>query len=282
MLFRSIVDLQGHQIATRGDMGGAAVPLKDLPRYVPQAFIAIEDRRFYSHYGVDPIGITRALLANILRRGVAQGGSTITQQLAKNLFLTQERTLARKVQEVGLAIWLEHKYSKTQILEMYLNRVYFGAGAYGVEAAAQRYFDKPAQKLTAAEAAMLAGLVRSPSRLAPSRNQDGAEKRAQVVLAAMVDMKFLTDNAAKVALIQPAQAIKGAAAGSIGYVADWIMDVIDDLIGRVEKDIVVETSIDPALQAAAEKALTDELAKDRKSTRLNSSHIQKSRMPSSA
>ncbi len=138
-----IVDLQGHQLATRGDMGGAAVPLKDLPRYVPQAFIAIEDRRFYSHYGVDPIGIARALLANILRRGVAQGGSTITQQLAKNLFLTQERTLARKVQEVGLAIWLEHKYSKTQILEMYLNRVYFGAGAYGVEAAAQRYFDKP-------------------------------------------------------------------------------------------------------------------------------------------
>jgi penicillin-binding protein 1A len=201
------------------------------------------------------------MVANILRRGVAQGGSTITQQLAKNLFLTQERTLTRKVQEVGLALWLEEKFSKAQILEMYLNRVYFGAGAYGVEAAAQRYFDKPAQKLTAAEAAMLAGLVRSPSRLAPSRNQDGAEKRAQVVLAAMVDMKFLTDKTAKVALMQPAQAVKAPGAGSVGYVADWIMDVLDDLIGRVEQDIVVETSIDPAIQAAAEKALVEELAK---------------------
>ena len=127
-------------------MGGAAVPLKDLPRYVPQAFVAIEDRRFYSHYGVDPIGIARASVANILHRGVSQGGSTITQQLAKNLFLTQERTLSRKVQEVALALWLERKFSKTQILDLYLNRVYFGAGAYGIEAAAQRYFNKPAHE----------------------------------------------------------------------------------------------------------------------------------------
>ena len=203
-----IVDLQGHLLATRGDMGGAAVPLKDMPRYVPQAFVAIEDRRFYSHHGVDPIGIARAIVANILHRGVSQGGSTLTQQLAKNLFLTQERTLSRKVQEVGLALWLEHKYSKDQILDLYLNRVYFGAGAYGIEAAAQRYFSKPATKLTVAEAATLAGLVRSPSRLAPSRNPNGAEKRAQVVLAAMSDMKFITDNAAKLALMQPAHAVK--------------------------------------------------------------------------
>ena len=193
---------------------------------------------------------------------MSQGGSTITQQLAKNLFLTQERTLTRKVQEVVLALWLERKFSKDQILELYLNRVYFGAGAYGVEAAAQRYFGKPAQKLTVAEAAMLAGLVRSPSRLAPSRNPDGAERRAQIVLAAMVEMKFITDDTAKVALMQPAHAVKPAGAGSVGYVADWVMDVLDDLIGRVEQDIVVETTIDPALQAAAEKALVDELAKN--------------------
>ncbi len=141
-----IVDLQGQPLATRGDMGGAAVPLKDLPRYVPQAFVAIEDRRFYSHYGIDPIGIARAVVANILRRGVSQGGSTLTQQLAKNLFLTQERTLSRKVQELALALWLERKFSKTQILDLYLNRVYFGAGAYGIEAAAQRYFGKPAHQ----------------------------------------------------------------------------------------------------------------------------------------
>ena len=193
---------------------------------------------------------------------MSQGGSTLTQQLAKNLFLTQERTLSRKVQEVALALWLERKFSKTQILDLYLNRVYFGAGAYGIEAAAQRYFSKPATKLTVAEAATLAGLVRSPSRLAPSRNPDGAEKRAQVVLAAMMDMKFITDDMAKVALIQPAHAIKPPGAGSVGYVADWVMDVLDDLIGRVEQDIVVETSVDPALQTAAETALVDELAKN--------------------
>ncbi len=256
-----IVDAAGQVLATRGNMGGGAVPLKDLPRHVPQAFIAIEDRRFYSHHGVDPIGIARALAANMLRRGVSQGGSTITQQLAKNLFLTQERTLTRKVQEVGLALWLEHKFSKQQILEMYLNRVYFGAGAYGVEAAAGRYFNKPAQKLTVAEAAMLAGLVRSPSRLAPSRNPNGAEKRAQLVLAAMVDMKFITDDAAKVALIEPAHAERPPGAGSLGYAADWIMDVLDDVVGRVDDDIVVVSSIEPALQSAAETALVEELAK---------------------
>src|SRR6185437_8595832 len=192
-----IVDLSGHALASRGDVG-ANVALKDMPRYLPQAFVAIEDRRFYSHYGIDPIGVARALVANILHRGVSQGGSTITQQLAKNLFLTQDRTLTRKVQEVALALWLERKFSKTEILELYLNRVYFGAGAYGIEAAAHRYFDKPATKLSIAEAAMLAGLVRSPSRLAPSRNPDGAEKRAQIVLAAMNDMKFVTNDMAKV------------------------------------------------------------------------------------
>ncbi|MBM3527988.1 MAG: penicillin-binding protein [Alphaproteobacteria bacterium] len=256
-----ILDLHGRLLATRGDMGGAAVPLAELPRHVPQAFLAIEDRRFYSHYGIDPLGVARAAVANVMRRGVAQGGSTITQQLAKNLFLTQERTLTRKVQEVGLALWLEQKFSKRQILELYLNRVYFGAGAYGIEAAAQRYFGKPAQKLNVAESAMLAGLVRSPSRLAPSRNPDGAERRAQVVLSAMVDMKFIGDNAAKAALMQPAQAVKSAGAGSTGYVADWVMDVVDALIGRVEQDIVVDTTVDPAIQAAAEAALVDELAR---------------------
>jgi penicillin-binding protein 1A len=257
-----IVDRQGRTLATRGDMGGAAVPLKLLPTHVPQAFIAIEDRRFYSHHGIDPTGLARAALANTMRRGVSQGGSTITQQLAKNLFLTQERTITRKVQEAALALWLERKYGKNQILELYLNRVYFGAGAYGIEAAAQRYFSKPAQKLSVAEAAMLAGLVRSPSRLAPSRNPQAAERRAQLVLAAMVEMKFISDDAAKAALISPAHVMKPAGAGSVGYAADWATDVLDDLIGRVEQDIVVETTIDAALQAAAESALVDELAKN--------------------
>jgi penicillin-binding protein 1A len=254
-----ITGTDGQILAIRGD-SGVSVPLKELPAYVPQAFIAIEDRRFYQHHGVDPLGIARAAMANVLHRGVSQGGSTITQQLAKNLFLTQERTLSRKIQEAALALWLEHKYSKAQILDLYLNRVYFGAGAYGVESAAQRYFGKSARHLTIAEAAMLAGLVKSPSRLAPTRNPNGAEQRAQVVIAAMRELHFISDQKAKIALAQPAHALRQANMASVNYVADWIMDVLDDLVGHVDDDIVVETTIDPSLQAAAEKALVEELA----------------------
>ena len=254
-----ITGANGATLATRGDMGGAAVPLHELPDYVPKAFIAIEDRRFYAHHGVDPLGITRALIADVLRRGASQGGSTITQQLAKNLFLTQERTISRKAQEVVLAFWLEHKYSKAQILELYLNRVYFGAGAYGVEGAAQRYFGKSARHLTLAEAAMLAGLVQSPSRLAPSHNPDGAERRARIVLADMAEQKLANDDAVRVALAHPAHAVKTATTGSGNYVADWVMDAVNDIIGSFDEDIVVETSIDPSLQGAAERALSETL-----------------------
>jgi len=255
-----IVGANGATLATRGDMGGAAVPLRELPDYMPKAFIAIEDRRFYSHHGVDPLGITRAVIADLMRRGASQGASTITQQLAKNLFLTQERTVSRKLQEMVLAFWLEHKFSKTQILELYLNRVYFGSGAYGVEGAAQRYFGKSARQLTLAEAALLAGLVQSPSRLAPTRNPDGAERRARVVLTDMTQQKLAGEDAARFALAHPARAVKPAGADSVNYVADWIMDAVDDLVGRFDQDIVVETSIDPALQGAAERALAEALA----------------------
>jgi len=255
-----ILGANGATLATRGDMGGAEVPLRELPDYVPKAFVAIEDRRFYSHHGIDPWGILRAGARDVLHRGATQGGSTITQQLAKNLFLTQERTVTRKLQEAVLALWLEHKFSKAQILELYLNRVYFGSGAYGIEAAAQRYFGKSARKLTLPEAAMLAGLVQSPSRLAPTRNPDGAERRAGMVIAAMAELKMIGDEAAKRALITPARAIKPSGGGSVNYVADWVMDAVDDLIGHVDQDIVVETSIDPALQTAAEQSLDDVLA----------------------
>src|SRR5450631_631629 len=255
-----ITGFDGSVLATRGEMAGANVALKDLPPYLPKAFIAIEDRRFYSHYGVDPVGIARAAVANILHRGVSQGGSTLTQQLAKNLFLTQERTLQRKLQEVELAFWLERKHSKSEILELYLNRVYFGSGAYGVEAAAQRYFGKSAKNVTIAEAAMLAGLVKSPTRLAPNRNPEGAEKRAETVLSAMADAKFITEAQAQASIGHPSYHVKAAGAGTVNYVADWIGEVLDDLIGPVEQSIVVETSIDPKLQAVAEASVIDELA----------------------
>jgi penicillin-binding protein 1A len=227
---------------------------------LPKAFIAIEDRRFYSHYGIDPWGILRAAVTNLLHHGVSQGGSTLTQQLAKNLFLTQERTIGRKLQEAELAIWLERKYSKNEILELYLNRVYFGDGAYGVEAAAQRYFGKSAKNLTLAEAAMLAGLVKSPSRLAPNRNPQGAAKRAKTVLGAMAEAKFITEAQAQAAGAHPAATVKPAGAGTINYIADWIGEVLDDLVGQIDQDIVVETSIDPRLQKLAESAVIDELA----------------------
>lgn len=190
---------------------------------------------------------------------MAQGGSTLTQQLAKNLFLTPERSASRKIQEAILALWLEHKYSKDEILELYLNQVYFGAGAYGVEAAAQRYFGKPAKNVTLAEAAMLGGLVQAPSRLAPNRNLKAAQARAAQVLAAMEELGFAKSADAKVALAQPARPASTRGGGSPNYVADLVMDVLDDFLPKFDEDIVVATTVDASMQTAGEKALTDEL-----------------------
>jgi penicillin-binding protein 1A len=201
----------------------------------------------------------RAMLANALHRSISQGGSTITQQLAKNLFLSRNRDIMRKLQEIVLALWLEHKFTKTEILEHYLNRVYFGAGAYGVEAAAQRYFGKSARQVTLSEAALLAGLVKSPSRLTPTKNYDGAERRAQRVLAAMSDAGLLKTEIAQAAMALGPTIVRASGGGSSNYVADWVMDVLNDLVGLVEEDIVVDTTIDVAFQAAAEKALLDQL-----------------------
>jgi penicillin-binding protein 1A len=256
----SIVGVDGQVIATRGQMGGQSIPIKALPPYLPQAFIAIEDRRFRSHFGIDPLGLLRALFVNLRAMSVREGGSTLTQQLAKNLFLTDERTITRKLDEVVLSLWLEAEYSKNEILELYLNRVYFGAGAYGIEAAAQRYFDKPARFVTLGEAAILAGLVKAPSRLAPTRNPKLARDRAERVLDAMVEEKFISAEMAKSARTRPAAIVKHTGLGSTGYVADWVMDMLDDYIGRVERDVIVQTTIDSKMQAAAERALTEELA----------------------
>ena len=256
----AILAADGSLLANRGETGGRTVTIGEIPPYLPKAFVAIEDRRFYDHFGIDPIGISRALVTNLRGRGVAQGGSTLTQQLAKNLFLTQERTAARKIQEAILALWLERTYTKDQILELYLNRVYFGSGAYGVEAAAQRYFNKSARSVTIAEAAMLAGLVQAPSRLAPNRNPDAAEKRAQLVISAMADQGFISQGAAKTALTAPAEVPERVGAGSVNYAADYVMDVLDDFIGAVEGDVTVLTTLDTKLQSSAEAILVDALS----------------------
>src|SRR5437660_10113030 len=257
----AILGADGALLANRGDTGGAAIHLAELPAYAPKAFVAIEDRRFYSHWGLDPLGILRAIARNVTRRGGMEGGSTLTQQLAKNLFLTQERTFSRKIQEAILALWLEHKYSKDQILELYLNRVYFGSGAYGIEAAANRYFGHSARNITLSESAMLAGLMKAPTRLAPNRNLDAATERASQVITAMAQEGFVTEKMAQIALANPANAMHDQGAASINYAADYIMDVLDDTVGAIDQDIVISTTLDPAVQHAAEKALTDELDK---------------------
>ena len=249
----------GSLLANRGDTGGPAVRLIDLPPYLPKAFVAIEDRRFYSHFGIDPVGVSRAVLRDLTGKGAVEGGSTLTQQLAKNLFLTQERTISRKIQEAILALWLERKYSKGQILELYLNRVYFGSGAYGVEAAAQKYFGKSARFVTLSEAALLAGLMKSPTRLAPNHNLAGANERAAQVITAMAEQGHITEAMAKMALASPAQVRRDKSAGSINYAADYVMDALDDTVGAIDEDIVVTTTIDRKMQAEAERALTDEL-----------------------
>lgn len=250
-----IVSADGQLLANRGMSGGEAVGLHEMSPYIPAAVIAIEDRRFYSHFGVDPIGLSRAMVTNLLGRHFSQGGSTLTQQLAKNLFLKPDRTLERKVQEVLLSLWLEHKHSKDQILEMYLNRVYFGSGAYGVEAASRRYFGKSARDVTLSEAALLAGLLKAPSRLSPARDPKAAEERSQLVLAAMREEGRISEKELKTALSAPATRSPSYWTGSENYVADTIMEELPDLIGDVRGDIVIDSTVDLNLQKLAEQSI---------------------------
>src|ERR1041385_1904429 len=204
----TLLDRRGRLIARRGLVQGAVVPIAELPRYVPNAFIAIEDRRFRDHIGLDLIGLVRAALENMAAGHVVQGGSTLTQQLAKNLFLEPKRTFDRKGQEALLALYLESRYSKDQILTLYLNRVYFGAGTYGIEAASERFFGKPATELSLKEAAVLAGSVKAPAKYNPLADEQAARARAQTVLYAMRDAGFIGEAARKVAAATPPHVIR--------------------------------------------------------------------------
>src|SRR5690348_8786274 len=196
----TVLDSRGRMIARRGLVQGETVAVGQLPTYVGDAFIAVEDRRFRSHFGIDPVGLVRAAFVDAAHGEFVQGGSTLTQQLAKNLFLTPDRTLRRKIEEAILAVYLETKYSKDQILSFYLNRVYFGAGVYGIEAASERYFDRPARQLTLKQAAILAGIVKAPSRYNPEASPDAALSRAGLVLTAMEDAHFIDGAARDVAI----------------------------------------------------------------------------------
>ena len=259
-----IIDRNGMLIANRGAMGGESLSLGEMSPFIPKAVVAIEDRRFYDHYGVDPVGIARAIVTNITHRRGKQGGSTLTQQLAKNLFLSPDRTLERKVQEALLAIWLEHRYTKDQILEMYLNRVYLGSGAYGVEAASRRYFNKSAKDLNLMEAATLAGLLKAPSRLSPARDPKAANDRAKLVLAAMRQEGMIDDAQIAMAEAEPMTRADSYWTGSENYVADQVVAQLPFLIGQNDKDIVVETTVDMTLQSAAEEAIRDQIVENGK------------------
>ncbi|CAN5289331.1 transglycosylase domain-containing protein [soil metagenome] len=254
-----ILASNGELISNRGDSSGASLTLAEMPPFLPEAVIAIEDRRFYSHFGIDPIGLARATVANFRAGGVVEGGSTLTQQLAKNLFLTANRTFERKVQEVILAVWLEMRLSKKQILELYLNRVYLGGGAYGVDAAAHRYFGKSARDITLAEAATLAGMLKAPAHYSPATNPQAAEARTQLVLGAMHANGFITDRQASLAMSSEVKAVRDIAGGSGRYVADWVMDTLWCYVGAVGEDVVVDTTVDLRLQAAAARAVAGTL-----------------------
>ncbi len=257
-----LLDRDGAIIATRGPFYGEAIQAGELPAHLIYAFIATEDRRFWEHDGVDYRAVMRAIVANWRAGRVTQGGSTITQQLAKNLFLSSDRTLKRKVQEARLASQLERRLTKPEILNLYLNRVYLGGRSYGVDAAARRYFGKPAKDVSLAEAAMLAGLPKAPSRFDPSRNIADSQERAQLVLTNMLDAGYIAPEQQAAAEAAPATVLQQedeALAANIGYAFDLAMEEVQSLLPVLPPDMVIRTSLDSALQRSAEGAIEETL-----------------------
>jgi penicillin-binding protein 1A len=247
----------GRLIATSGDLYGETLRLSEMPRHLPAAVLAIEDRRFREHFGLDLLGLARAAWVNLTRGQVAQGGSTITQQLAKNLFLTPERSLRRKIQEALLALWLEQRFTKDQLLEIYLNRVYLGAGAYGVDAASRLFFGVSARRLEPWQSAILAGLPRAPSRFNPRVSPGAAVARGTEVLEAMAETGAI--GRGEVGRLAERMQFAPAPSRDAGWFADWVQD---DLGTRFpgSADLLLRTTLDSRLQAAAEARLDALLA----------------------
>lgn len=257
----TVLAANGTELATYGDFFGRPVTVGELPPALPRAVLAIEDRRFYDHFGVDLLGLARALFVNVRAGAVVQGGSTITQQAAKNLFLTPDRTIKRKIQELLLALWLERRFSKDQILAIYLNRAYFGAGTYGVDAAARKYFNRSATQISTYQAAMLAGLLKAPSRYNPLANADLAEERTRDVLESMVDAGWLTAGAAANAWQDRDRAVASRkVAPSARYFVDWVVAQLPSFVSDRNRDIIVMTTLDPRLQRVAEDRVNTMLA----------------------
>ena len=247
----------GNEVQTFGSVYSELVHLEELPPYVAQAIISTEDRRFYSHFGFDIIAFSRAMLTNLVHRGYVQGGSTLTQQVAKNLFLTPKKSIKRKTQELLLAFWLESKFTKEQIFTLYLNRVYLGAGTYGIEAASQKYFQKSSRDLNIKEAAMIAGMLKAPSRYNPIASRERAEARTAVVLQNMVDNNIISEDEKEVAQNLPVGPEKYYKVEGARHFADWVYNEVNAYIGERDSDIYVYTTLDQHIQQVAEKILSE-------------------------
>lgn len=258
----TVLDADGNEIGSRGGSSAPIVPLAELPPYLVKAFIATEDQRFYSHFGIDFRGIARAAWVNLRAGGFVEGGSTITQQLAKNLYLDSDRTLWRKAQEALIALWLESNHSKDELLTLYLNRVYMGAGNYGVDAAAHYYFGKSARDVSLPEAAVLAGLPKAPSRFAPTNDLALAQARASVVLARLVDTGDLTLAEATEARAHPAVVAARDKRDGPQYFVDWVAGEVRALLPDATGRLTVKTTLDPKRQRAAEAAIAAALKND--------------------
>src|SRR5436305_7456514 len=245
----------GEIIQTMGPVFGEWLPYDRIPPVMRDAMTSVEDRRFRSHIGVDPIGIVRAIAVRIERGHWAQGGSTITQQLARNIFLSNDFSFARKIKEAILAMALERKFSKDQVLELYLNRVYFGGGAYGIDAASRKFFGHGADHLSLGEAAIIAGLVKAPSNYSPAADVEAARSRSGVVLQTMVRNGFITPETA--AAVDPAQVRiqQTTSQNSVRYFTDWALPQLDTLIDQTSEPIDVWTTLDPGMQVAADRAI---------------------------
>jgi len=260
----TFLDRYGNKIGERGTRINDTIPLEELPDHLIKATLATEDRRFYEHFGIDFAGTFRAVGANARAGGVVQGGSSITQQLAKNLFLSNERTIERKINEAFLALWLEARLSKKEILKLYLDRAYLGGGSYGVDAAAQYYFNKSARDVTLAEAAMLAGLFKAPTRFAPHMNLAAARARANVVLDNLVDSGMMTEGQVFGARRNPAKPIDRRDEETPNYYLDWAYKEVQQIVDKLPKNItervfVARTGLDVNIQRAAEAAVEDSL-----------------------
>lgn len=260
----TFLDRYGHEVGSRGIRHNDSIPLEDFPDHLIKAVLATEDRRFYEHFGIDIAGTFRALVANTRAGGVVQGGSSITQQLAKNLFLNNERTIERKVKEAFLAIWLEARLSKNEILKLYLDRAYMGGGAFGVDAAAQYYFGKSVRDVNLSEAAMLAGLFKAPTRFAPHINLPAARARANVVLDNLVEAGFMTEGQVFGARRHPANVVDRRDENAPNYYLDWAFEEVKRIVATLprslnERVFVVRTGLDPSIQREAENAVENSL-----------------------